>query len=392
MTEDGIEALLTDEHGEPRYVSRYLLLKLAQRCNIACTYCYWFRDPSVYEKPALLTEEAETALLARLGQHVDRFQLKSFFILLHGGEPTLIGKDRFRRLVSSLREVEESHGFELKLAITTNGILVDREWAEMFARFSVGVTLSIDGPEAVHDARRIDHRGRGTYKKVISAITTLREAGVEPGILAVCDPERSPDEMLDLFVDDLNVGFDILVPDANHDDAPPSIAAYYMRLFDRWYDRYASEKVRIRFIDSIVKGLLGYPSESESIGYGPVTTTTMLTDGSLEPLDVLRATRTNITKTDLNIQTNSLQDIQTDPVWREILYASLNLAAVCRSCPFELSCGGGHVASRWSSKNRFDNPSVYCDDFKAILGHAWERMRPDLFVQTEQQLIPLMEA
>ena len=34
-------------------------MKLAQRCNIACTYCYWFRDADVYKKPAVLTAETE---------------------------------------------------------------------------------------------------------------------------------------------------------------------------------------------------------------------------------------------------------------------------------------------------------------------------------------------
>ena len=29
----------------------FVLVKLASRCNINCTYCYWFRDAEVYEKP-----------------------------------------------------------------------------------------------------------------------------------------------------------------------------------------------------------------------------------------------------------------------------------------------------------------------------------------------------
>src|SRR5262245_55456007 len=36
----------------------FVLVKLASRCNINCTYCYWFRDAEVYNKPAVLTIEA----------------------------------------------------------------------------------------------------------------------------------------------------------------------------------------------------------------------------------------------------------------------------------------------------------------------------------------------
>ena len=39
-------------------VFNFVLVKLASRCNIACAYCYWFRDSEVYNKPAVLTAEA----------------------------------------------------------------------------------------------------------------------------------------------------------------------------------------------------------------------------------------------------------------------------------------------------------------------------------------------
>ncbi len=51
-------------------VFTFLLVKLAQRCNINCTYCYWFRDADVYKKPSLLTVDAEDAFCERLEQHV----------------------------------------------------------------------------------------------------------------------------------------------------------------------------------------------------------------------------------------------------------------------------------------------------------------------------------
>lgn len=35
--------------GAPEFT--FVLVKLASRCNIACTYCYWFRDDEVYKKP-----------------------------------------------------------------------------------------------------------------------------------------------------------------------------------------------------------------------------------------------------------------------------------------------------------------------------------------------------
>src|SRR3954467_7925515 len=77
----------------------FLLVKLASRCNINCTYCYWFRDAEVYRKPAVLTVEAEDALCRRLEEHIDAFGLDRFLLIFHGGEPLLFpsaGSSRFR--------------------------------------------------------------------------------------------------------------------------------------------------------------------------------------------------------------------------------------------------------------------------------------------------------
>lgn len=360
-------------------VFRYVLLKLAARCNIKCTYCYWFRDQSVYTKPPLLTLDAENALIGKLASHVLNHRIPDFFILFHGGEPLLFGKARFRMLCHKLRYLSSQLAFRLQLAVTTNGMLVDSEWAELFREYSVGVTVSIDGPAPVHNASRVDSQGRGTFDRVMKGLATLRSAGVEPGALAVCRPLSDPREICGFFVDTLGLkSFDILVPDATHEDAPDSIAYFYKTLFDLWYDVYSSKGVRIRYLESISKGLLGIDSRSESIGYGPTSTLTMLTDGSLEPLDVLRTAGTSMTKTAFNIFDHELQHAQRDKLWREVHDASLALAAPCLSCAYRHACGGGHIASRWSRARRFDNPSVYCDDIKEIMSHAWSRIAPDL--------------
>jgi uncharacterized protein len=143
------------------------------------------------------------------------------------------------------------------------------------------------------------------------------------------------------------------------------------------YDVYG-EEAHIRWLETVTKGLLGVPSHSESIGYRPVTTFTLLTDGSLEPLDVLRTAGTNATATSYDIFNHDLQAIQFDPLWREVRDAALTLAPVCEKCVYKSACGGGHIASRWSNVNRYNNPSVYCDDIKDIFGHIWQRIANDI--------------
>jgi uncharacterized protein len=372
----GLAATETDP---ATHVSRYILVKLAARCNLGCTYCYWFRDDSVYEKPAILTREAEAAFVAKLERHLRTNQLDGFSILFHGGEPLLFGKKRFHALCETLRALEARLGVTLDLALTTNGVLIDYAWATLLRDFQVHVTLSIDGPAPIHDATRVDLGGHGTLARVLVALRTLRDHRVEPGILAVCNPNTDPEEVCTFFTQTLGVSsFDILVPDATHEDHPPSIARYYERLFDLWYDSYLGGGVRIRYLETVTRGLFGLRSRSESVGYRPVTTLTLLTDGSLEPLDVLRISGHRSTKTSYDIFNHGLDDIRDDPLWREVWQASLTLAAPCEPCLYRTACGGGHIASRWSKANRFDNVSVYCEDIKMIFGHIASRLSADI--------------
>jgi uncharacterized protein len=168
----------------PEMVCTFLLVKLAMRCNINCTYCYWFRDASVYEKPALLTPEVEAAFLARLEEHIEAYNLDSFSIVFHGGEPLLFGKARFDALCTRLGQLAQRTGCRLRTSMTTNGLLVDAEWARLCARYDVGVAVSIDGPRRTHDARRLDFKNRGTFDRAVAALPILRDAGVEPSVIA----------------------------------------------------------------------------------------------------------------------------------------------------------------------------------------------------------------
>jgi uncharacterized protein len=201
-------------------------------------------------------------------------------------------------------------------------------------------------------------------------------------LISVCNPGTDPERVLAFVADELGIKeFDILPPDATHADNPPPIADYFIRLFDIWFDKYAEKGVRIDTLDAMIRGLAGQLSLSDTIGLGPIETVTLMPDGSLEPLDVLRIAGDGSTASKTHVQSHAIKDVAADPVWREAFEASTTLCETCRKCEYLDACGGGHLAQRWSSERRFDNPSVYCESWKRIFAHIWERIAPTLTVE-----------
>lgn len=366
-------------------VFNFVLVKLASRCNIACTYCYWFRDSEVYNKPAVLTKESEDAFCRRLEEHIVEHGMQEFMLVFHGGEPLLFPKHRFITLQEKLDAISERTGCEIERGVSTNAVLIDDEWAQILKKYQVNASVSIDGPPEIHDKYRIDFKGLGTHAGTVKGIEALRAVGHEPGIISVCNPTTDPEKLLAYIVDELGVTrFDILPPDATHADNPPPIDDYFIRLFDVWYEKYADRGVRITTLDAMISGTMGGESCSDTIGLGPIDTLTLMTDGTLEPLDVLRITGNASTKTDTSVHTHSLQDAQQDARWLGAYNASLSLCETCKRCEYMDACGAGHLAQRWSPDNGYDNPSVYCESWKKIFDHIWTRLAPTMVLSLEQ--------
>jgi len=99
-------------------------------------------------------------------------------IAWQGGEPTLMGLDFFRHSVE-LAERYLKPGQRAVYTIRTNGTLLDEDWAAFFAEHDFLVGLSIDGPQELHDAYRVNKGGQGSFAQVMRGLAFLQEAGVE---------------------------------------------------------------------------------------------------------------------------------------------------------------------------------------------------------------------
>ena len=140
---------------------RSIDVELTARCNLRCTYCYFFNNPSV-EYNDLPTED-----WLRFFEECGRLGVMS--MTLAGGEP-FMRKD----LPELLEGIVDNN---MRFSLLSNGGLIDDEIAAFIASTSRCnyVQVSVDGscPE-VHDSCR----GNGSFTKAIRGIRTLQSHGI----------------------------------------------------------------------------------------------------------------------------------------------------------------------------------------------------------------------
>lgn len=358
-----------------------LLVKVAARCNIDCSYCYWFRDAAVYDKPKLMSADVLHRLLQRIEEHVARHSLIDFPIILHGGEPLLWGIENFNRIAEACEAISSRTGCEIPIAVTTNGVLIDDEWLNCFEAHNISVAISLDGPAQIHDIHRRTFQGTGTHAAVERAARMLVSRDIGVSALAVCNPAYLPEQYVEFFAECGVANYDIMIPDATVDENPPSIASFYTGLFDLWLEANRTKPtVNIRIIGDMITALLGNNSPTEGVGHKPVELCTVMTDGSVEAHDVLRIAGDGFTRTMFNIFEHAIDEVRNEPRWKAARDASINLCQKCRQCKFMNACGGGYLPHRFSKKNGYDNPSVYCSDLYSMFENMQFVLESHLYV------------
>lgn len=362
-----------------------VLLKTASRCNLDCSYCYVYRGPDTTwrTQPKRMHSEVLTAVRDRLVDHA-AMQDPGFAIVLHGGEPLLLGFDGLATLLNSLRNRLPPKRYPI--SIQTNGTLLSPQLLDLFAKTRTSVSVSIDGPVDVNDLARLDHRGRTTHAATMHGIRLLSSHTecefLFAGTLSVVQPTVSPLVVYEFLKTMGTPSMDFLLQDGNHDRLPPGKARFDTTEYGQWLstllDAYLADPspVPIRFFDDIMKLCLGGASRKEGRGNDRYGILVVETDGEIRKNDTLRASfeRADQFENRWNVRTTSLSTVLGSEEF--VSYAGMHVpeSSRCRNCNLVSICGGGMPLYRWSSDRGYDNPSVYCHDHAALIRHVIARL------------------
>ena len=355
-----------------------IVLKVASRCNLNCSYCYMYQhaDQGYLRQPKLMSDEVFEGTLSAMSRYCETAGPKHRIALtFHGGEPTLMGSERFRRFN---RRARERLGDQLMMTtIQTNALLLDEQWIEAFKEFDVLVSISLDGKAEIHDAYRVDHEGRGSHERTIRAIRMLQDGGITPRILSVANPGASGRETYRYFRGLDVTRMDFLLPDVTRDikDAtygrygPTPVADFLIGAFDAWMEENDPD-IKVRIFHELIRSFLGAGPGSDAFGNPLINYLIINTDGSIEGMDALRVCEEGLVETGLNVLANDFSELKrAGSLVHRAVYEGIPLAEECRSCPERQACGGGHLPHRYSKLNGFDNPSAWCEDILKLFAH-----------------------
>ncbi|UWZ50174.1 FxsB family radical SAM/SPASM domain protein [Dactylosporangium matsuzakiense] len=363
------------------------VLKINSSCNLACNYCYMYEsaDPVAAGGTVSMQDSTIAQVARRIADHAADHRLSRVAVIFHGGEPLLSGADSIARAARVIRG-EAGAGVTVDCSVQTNGVLLTERCVGLLADAGIRVGVSLDGDRVANDRHRRFRDGRSSAVAVRRGIEILRSRpAMYAGLLSVIDLANDPRATYEALLAHEPPAIDFLLPHGNWSHPPPGrppddstpYGDWLIAVFDRWYDAPVQE-TRVRLFDQIIRGLVGFPSRSESIGLSPVSVLVVNTDGALEQVDTLRTAYPGAVATSLNVFDHPFDEalIHPDVVRRQGGLAALS--EVCRECPVGRTCGGGYYPHRYRSGAGFDNPSVFCPDLFRLIRHIGGRVRADV--------------
>ena len=359
-------------------------------CNMRCKYCYYLDKAALYNnhQPQMSDELLENYIRA----NIEGNNSPVIAFAWHGGEPLLAGKEFFRKAVALQQKYAE--GRTVENSIQTNGLLVDDEWCAIFRDNNFLVGVSIDGPESIHDAHRVDAGGQPTFARVMRGIEKLYRNRVEYNTLTTINihSEGRGAEVYNFLrgisvfmqflpVAELLCDGRIQSPDAQKADiAPWSVSArgfgeFMCDIFDIWVKKDVGRRY-VQLFDATLALMVGVQpsvcSLCETCGSG----LTVEHNGDVYCCDHFVYPEYKIG----NIHTDRLADLAyCDRQFEFGVAKRALLPRECRHCKFYNLCHGECPKHRFIDDNRGEYGKNYlCEGYKLFYEHtqtAMERMK-----------------
>ncbi len=150
-----------------------MIIELTEQCNLRCGYCIYNEECEKNRDFGSRDITESIAFKAIDYANIHSKNTDTLHITFYGGEP-LIKYDLMKKCIRYSRSKIKNKN--LFFGFTTNGILLTQKMAQEIAQENIHITVSIDGPQDVHDLYRRDIKGNGSFARSIKGLRNIVEA------------------------------------------------------------------------------------------------------------------------------------------------------------------------------------------------------------------------
>lgn len=363
----------------PRITS--LLIKPASAvCNLDCSYCFYLdRDADPYkELPArLMTNDT----LERLVDNYLFYSYPASTFAFQGGEPTLAGLPFFQKLVD-LQQRHGRNGQSVSNALQTNGVLLDKDWGQLFREYKFLIGISLDGPEEVNDLYRFNKAGHGTWKNVMRGVEAMQKEKVDFNVLCVLSQSNvhKPREIYK-FYRSLGIDYMQFIPLAEFDAegkpfpftiTPEEYGRFMCEIFDLWWPE--RRRIRVRFFDNLAEAIAGQKPGSCTMHETCDSYVVVEYNGDVYPCDFFVESSWKLG----NVNLDSFPEIARRQKRYSFAVKKTLAHPECQVCEFQTICHGGCPKTRHGMHRQFEDLDYFCQAYKMIFCKAVGPLRKDV--------------
>ena len=360
--------------GSPLYV---MLKPVGSRCNLNCRYCYYLEKSQLYPNQEPLSEELLETFIC---QYLEAQTMPQVLFTWHGGEPLLQPLSFYRKALELQHKY--ARGRQIDNCLQTNGTLLTDEWCEFLRenRFLVGI--SIDGPQAFHDAYRCH-----SFEKVMRGIRLLQQHHVEWNAMATVN-HLNADQPIEFYHFFKNIGCQYLqfTPIVERESGgqvtdssvtPEQWGRFLCGVYDEWKQEDIG-RIFVQLFDATLANWAGEPPGICSMSPYCGRAAAMETNGDVYSCDHFVFPEYLLGNIRQQSLTEMLYGERQQQFGRD---KSATLPRQCRECRFLFACHGECPKNRFL-KDKYGEPGLnyLCTGYQQFFAHVAADMD---FMKTE---------
>ena len=358
-----------------------LVLKVAAPCNLACTYCYEYKSGD--ESWKAMPKHIDIRTVEKLGERIREYALSKGLtrleVMLHGGEPLLLGPTKFSKVVTALRECAAP--VDVRIGLQTNAVLVTNQFVDLFREHQIRVGVSLDG-DALQNRNRVDLSGQPSFERALAGYRRIQAGCPEllTGILTVIDLANSPRETIRFLCSLKPRQLDLLLPFVTHEGLgsergvwASSLDDWLKAAFNEWFYNSANNIVKIRIFEDVMQAVLTRRAKTDWFGPRRLSYLVVATNGHIDTLDHLKVIGVDSARfrgTEANVFDHTLAESEEFADQMLGRFGATQLPNACKECELSDVCAGGYLPHRYSAASLFDNPSVACIAIKGLFSRS----------------------